>query len=103
MLQMLRKLLPGGGKPAHERRRLAPSGPCPRVGATIVRRGVQMRISESISTELWNWLLLAGWREVRMSRNRRHYREVPPDTLHRLVLCGHEEWESAHRELLGDL
>lgn len=101
MLQILRKILPGGGKPAHERRRLPPPGPCPNVGATIVRRAALIKIGEPLGPELWNWLVLAGWREVRMSRNRRRYVPLPADALRRLARCRPEERELVHQRLLA--
>lgn len=85
MLTALRKLLGGSGKPATERRRLPTPGPCPAIGASIVKGDFVMRVSEPMAQEFWDWLVLSGWREVRMAKNRRKYRRVPASAFGKLA------------------
>lgn len=101
MLQKLRNMLLGGGKPAVERRRVPRPGPCPNVGASIVRRKWVMKITEPISQDFWDWLVLSGWREVRMSKNKRRYEALPADTLAKLRRSSAREREMLHSNLLG--
>jgi hypothetical protein len=85
MLKTLRKVLFGGSRPRKERRRLPPPGPCPAMGASIVKRNVLMKVSEPVSPDFWGWLVLSGWREVRMSRNRRKYIVLPGSAFPKLA------------------
>lgn len=101
MLKLLSNILLRGKEPAKERRRLPRPGPCPGVGASIVRRNMVMKVSEPISPEFWDWLVLVGWREVRMSKNKRRYHHVPSGTFIRLAHVAAEERESIYRTMLG--
>ena len=103
MLKTLRNMLLGGGKPAKERRRLASPGPCPSVGASIVKRNVVMKVTEPISSEFWDWLVLSGWREVRMSKNRRKYQSVPVSAFNKLAHVAVREREATYQQMLGPL
>ncbi len=78
-------------------------GPCPSVGASIVKRRVVMKVTEPVSSELWDWLVLVGWREVRMSRNRRKYRPVPDSAFGKLVRVAANEREALYRRMLGPM
>lgn len=103
MLKALRSLLPGGGKPAKERRRLAPPGPRPSIGASIVKRNIVMKVTEPITDEFWNWLILSGWREVRMSKNRRKYTIVPGSAFGKLAHVAAQERDALYRQMLGPM
>jgi hypothetical protein len=101
MFKTLRSLLPGGGKPAKERRRLAVPGPCPSMGASIVNREVVMKVTEPMSSEFWDWLVLSGWREVRMSKNRRKYKVIPASAFGKLAHVAAQERDALYRRMLG--
>jgi hypothetical protein len=103
MLKTLRDMLLGGGKPAKERRRLAAPGPCPSVGASIAKRNVVMKVTEPISSEFWDWLVLSGWREVRMSKNRRKYTAVPNSAFGKLAHVAAQERDGLYRRMLGPM
>jgi hypothetical protein len=100
MFKTLRSLLPGGGKPTNERRRLPPPGPCPNIGASLVNQGVVMKVTEPLSSEFWNWLVLSGWREVRMSRNRRKYKTIPATAFGKLAHVSSQDRDALFRRML---
>ena len=100
MLNILRNMLPGGGKPTKERRRLPAPGPRPNLGASIVNRDVVIRINEPISDEFWDWLVLSGWREVRMSKNRRKYKTMPSTAIRKLAHVTAQERDALYQRML---
>jgi hypothetical protein len=100
VLQRLRSMLLGG-RPAEDRRRLPRPGSCPNVGASLVRGKSVMKLTDPISQEFWEWLVLAGWREVRMAKNKRRYEPLPPNTLRTLLRSAREDRELLHQQLIG--
>jgi hypothetical protein len=102
MLNALRNLF-RGGKPARERRRTPPAGACPPIGASLVKRGVVMKVTEPIQAEFWDWLVLSGWREVRLSRNRRKYVPAPPGAFRRLARAVSQERDTVYQKMLGPM
>ena len=103
MLRRLFEMCLGGGKPGRERRRLPPPGPCPTMGASIVRSNVLMKVTEPIEPEFWDWLVLSGWREVRMSRNRRKYLPLPKSAFGKLARVAVHERDALCQRMLGSL
>lgn len=103
MLAAIRSLLGVGGKPARERRRLPPAGRCPSIGASLVRRDVVMKVTQSPTPEFWNWLVLAGWREVRMSKNRRKYNAAPTGAFAKLAKAATQEREALCEKILAQM
>jgi hypothetical protein len=103
MLKRLSEMFLGSGKPRKERRRLPAPGPCPTMGASIVKRNVLMKITEPIPSEFWDWLVLAGWREVRMSRNRRKYVALPNSAFAKLSRAAGQERDALYRRMLGSM
>lgn len=102
MLNMLRGFL-GSGKPARERRRVPPPGQRPNIGASLVKRNVVMKVTQPISDEFWDWLVLAGWREVRMSKNRRKYVMAPVSALPTLARASAQERDAIYEQMLGPM
>jgi hypothetical protein len=100
MLKTLKSMLLGG-KPARERRQLPPPGPCPNIGASLVKDTVVMRVSEPVSEEFWNWLVLSGWREVRMTKNRRKYTRIPASAFGKLARVSSREREVLWARMLS--
>jgi len=57
----------------------------PAIGATVVCGDLRMTVQAGLSSELWSWLLDAGWRELTYRPDRRHYREIPSSWVTRLI------------------
>jgi hypothetical protein len=102
MLNALRNLF-RGGKPAKDRRRTPPAGSCPPIGASLVKNGVVMKVTEPVQPEFWDWLVLSGWREVRLSRNRRKYVAAPPAAFRRLSRAVSQDRDMVYKKLLGPM
>jgi hypothetical protein len=80
-------------------RRSYPITTAPKVGSEIICRGIKMTVSRPIAPELWDWLLLSGWRAVPVRDDRRAAVSLPEDTLRRL-----EAANAAEREvMLGEM
>jgi len=73
------------------------------VGASIVKRNVVMKVTEPMSSEFWDWLVLSGWREVRMSKNRRKYNAVPNSAFGKLAHVAAQERDALYRRMLGPM
>lgn len=67
------------------KRRTPPTGLRPKVGAFIIHGEFRINVSQSISQDLWDWLVLCGWRTVPVKIDRRSYKEVPNEILVDLV------------------
>lgn len=91
------------GRPAKERRRLPAAGGCPRVGAKICRRHVTMTVTQPLQQDLWDWLVLMGWREAKVGQERRRYKSLPEVTLKRLIVADRSEREVVYRDLFGGI
>jgi hypothetical protein len=103
VLKTIRNFLFGRGKPSKDRRHTPAAGPCPAIGASLVKRNVVMKVTEPMAPEFWDWLVLAGWREVRMSRNRRKYLAAPPGAFRKLSRVASQERETLYRKMLGPM
>jgi hypothetical protein len=82
------------------KRKALPTSEKPDVGSVIVRRGLRIKVTESIDPELWDWMLLVGWRANNFRKDRRHYTDLPNDTLSKLKAAGASEREIFHSRLL---
>jgi hypothetical protein len=58
-------------------RALPRRGPKPAIGAYVVCGEFRMTIQAGVTDELWEWLMVRGWRELRYAPDRRHYLVVP--------------------------
>jgi len=78
----LRKLLG-----SHRPRRLPRRGAKPRIGSTVVHvaEGVRITMQAGLSDELWKWMMDTGWRVETHRPDRRHYRDVAPSWVTRLI------------------
>jgi hypothetical protein len=90
-----------GGKPTKERRRLARASKRPPIGAYITKQQIAIKVTESMTTELWDWLVLMGWREVDIKSNRRKIRRLHDETFSQLVAAKPVERESIYRVILN--
>jgi hypothetical protein len=82
-------------------RRALPSGPIPKIGTSVVRRGVKMTVTATIEPELWDWMVLSGWRIVTIDPDRRSCVILPADALGQLIAAGTEDRERVHVRLLS--
>jgi hypothetical protein len=84
-----------------QQRRHPPSGPVPSVGTQIIRANVRATITQDISRDLWNWMLLSGWRAVPVKNDRRQCHDLPPGALDALIAAPPSERDMAHRRMLA--
>lgn len=65
------------------KRKALPITPAPQPGASIVRNGYKIKVTQPCSNDLWDWLLLSGWR-VTIRNDRRACTMLPEETFARL-------------------
>ncbi|KAF7597995.1 MAG: hypothetical protein CGU28_15420 [Candidatus Dactylopiibacterium carminicum] len=82
------------------KRRAHPVTPPPRAGESIVRQGFKIPVSHPMRAELWDWLLLSGWRVVPVRHDRRSSISLPDDALRQLELADAADRETLLREML---
>lgn len=66
-------------------RRPASVGSLPPVGALIMRGPVKMLVTHPLSAELWDWLVLSGWRNTPVKDDRRKGMRLPEGALKALI------------------
>lgn len=81
-------------------RRPAPVGPLPEEGTCIVRGPVKMAITHAVSPELWDWLVLSGWRNLPVKTDRRKGLLAPRGALKELIDADPLERNRAHSRIL---
>jgi len=74
-----------------QKRRSPPVTPAPQLGATIIRNGVKIKITQSCDGELWDWLLLSGWRVNNVRNDRRKGIVLPRDAIKHLKAASVDE------------
>ena len=72
----------------------------PKVGGAIICEGVRMRITHAVPQELWEWMVLSGWRNIPVANDRRATAELPEDALAQLLQAAPNERNSVHARLL---
>ena len=85
-----------------QKRRTPPVGPLPAVGSFIQRGNVKMAITEPVPPELWDWLVLSGWRNLPVKSDRRKALQVPQGALRQLITADPQERNRAHSRLLEE-
>jgi hypothetical protein len=60
-----------------------------------------MKVTHSPTPEYWNWLVQAGWREVRMAKNRRKYTAVPTGAFAKLAKAATQERDALSQRMLA--
>jgi hypothetical protein len=90
-----------GGKPAKERRCLVRAGKRPAVNVYITKQQIAIKLTEPITAELWDWLVLMGWREVDIQSNRRKITRLHDETFSKLANARHDEREAIYRSILN--
>ncbi|KRD16626.1 MULTISPECIES: hypothetical protein [Acidovorax] len=83
-----------------QKRRPAPVGPLPAVGTVILRGEVKMAITHPVPRELWDWLVLSGWRNLPVKNDRRKGQRVPEGALKELIDTDPQERNQAHSRIL---
>ncbi|MBV7428902.1 MULTISPECIES: hypothetical protein [unclassified Acidovorax] len=83
-----------------QQRRPAPVGPLPAVGTFIIRGPVKMAITCPVPPELWDWLVLSGWRNLPVKNDRRKGLLAPQGALKELIDADPQERNRAHDRLL---
>jgi len=83
-----------------KKRRPLPTGPRPQVGSIIVRKMTRIRVSQPIPPDLWDWLLLSGWRVNTFRNDRRRYRTLPDGVLSQLAAAAPERRSELHARLV---
>lgn len=82
------------------RRRLAAVGPCPSVGDHIAKEGVRVRVTDEMDDELWQWLILKGWRKIFLSTDRRRYLVADDALFDELIMANNEERDSIEDRMI---
>jgi len=95
------KILVFGGKPSKERRRLPRAGKPPAINAYIAKQQTTMKITAPVNQELWDWLVLMGWREFEIKSNRRKIRRLDDRVFSKLAQADQQDREAIYREILG--
>ncbi|GAB2529948.1 MULTISPECIES: hypothetical protein [unclassified Simplicispira] len=82
------------------KRQAPPVGPLPPVGSSIMCRGLKMQITHPMPRELWDWMVLSGWRNVPVANDRRQSIELPARTMKELLDAAPSEREALHARIL---
>ncbi len=81
-------------------RRPAPVGSLPPVGALILRGPVKMLVTHPLPAELWDWLVLSGWRNMPVKDDRRKGMLLPEGALKALIDADPAERNQVHARIL---
>jgi len=60
-----------------------------------------MKVSGPVQQDLWDWLVLMGWREASATPERRRYRRLPETAISSLIQADRAEREAVYRDLIG--
>jgi hypothetical protein len=85
------------------KRKVPTSKRYPKSGSFIVRADAQMLVTPELSEELWEWLVLQGWRVNSFSQDRRQYAEWPANSIAILAKAPAGERENLYRRLMAGL
>lgn len=72
----------------------------PKTGSFIVRTEAQMMVTMDLTEDLWEWLVLQGWRANSFPRDRRHYAQWPTNSMAILAKAPPGERENLYRRLM---
>ena len=81
-------------------RRPLPAGPFPQVGGTIILGNIKMDVTVPIEQDLWDWMLLTGWRVLTISHDRRSSIQLPSGALGLLVAADPDDRERLQDRML---
>lgn len=83
-----------------QKRRPAPVGPLPVVGTVVLRGQVKMAVTHSVSGDLWDWLVLSGWRNMPVKTDRRKGMRLPEGALKALIDADPQHRNQIHARIL---
>ncbi|CAN7205975.1 hypothetical protein [Acidovorax sp. Leaf78] len=83
-----------------QKRRSAPVGSLPPVGSTIIRGPIKMTVTHELPPDLWDWLVLSGWRNMPVKNDRRKGLVAPQSALKELMDADPQERNRAHTRIL---
>ena len=72
----------------------------PPVGALIIRKDVKVAVNQPIPRDLWNWMVLSGWRTIPVKKDRRKSMELPAGALLELISAHPTERDMVHARIL---
>ena len=75
-------------------------GSLPPVGALIMRGPVKMLVTHPLPAELWDWLVLSGWRNMPVKDDRRKDMQLLEGALKALIDAGPAERNQVHARIL---
>lgn len=81
-------------------RRPAPVGPLPPVGALILRGALKMAVTQPVPRDLWDWLVLSGWRNMPVKTDRRKGMRLPDEALKALIDAAPQQRNQVHARIL---
>ncbi len=73
----------------------------PKPGSFIVRADAQITVTPELNVELWEWLVLQGWREHSFPHDRRQYGDWPANSIAVLAHAPTGEREHLYRKLMA--
>lgn len=84
-----------------QKRRAPPAGPVPPEGAFVIYKDVKMAVNQTIPRDLWNWMVLSGWRTIPVKKDRRKSKELPAGALLQLISAHPAERDAVHARILA--
>ncbi|MGE0313938.1 MAG: hypothetical protein AB7P21_20195 [Lautropia sp.] len=76
-------------------------GTRPRTGSRIVLGRLRMIVTCTPSDDLWYFISLLGWREVKVARDRRQYVDLPRASFEQLVRAKPTQREARYRAVIA--
>ncbi len=76
-------------------------GTKPRIGSRIVLGRLRMIVTCTPPDDLWYFISLLGWREVKVARDRRRYVELPRASFEQLVRAKASQREARYRAVIS--
>jgi len=70
------------------------------VGSTIIRGPIKMAITHEVPPEVWDWLVLSGWRNMPVKNDRRKGMLAAQGALKELIDADPQERNRAHSRIL---
>jgi len=78
-------------------------GPKPRVGSRIVLGRMRMLVTCVPSDDLWSFISLLGWREIKVARDRRQYVDLPRASFEQLMRARPIQREARYRAVVASV
>ncbi len=82
------------------KRQLPPVGPLPKVGTAIMCGSLKMQVTHPMPRELWDWMVLSGWRNLPVTKDRRQSVDLPERTLKELIDAAPNDRDALHARIL---